>query len=476
VRSEWSDGTLSGMGVGVLAMASIAVPVLSICYLICRVTYRTSSSVWRKTEGRPVLRVIAATIAAGLLALVAWSWWPNDQYHPIRPDERGTVFQAVRSDAASLPDDPVGGSGQHMAIGSSRYAMPPTLTLFGQRVPQQPAVPAVYFLGQRIMPAIYVVDGTGTAAASSLRDEVGEALASGGDLSTPPGTEDPPATGEGTGAGTVVVPLPSDPALVPLPAEGVHDNRAIARNVEDGSTVYDTAFTIVWVVGDIVDQTNVADARASCTDCVTVAVAFQVVLVQSEARIVIPENHAVALNVDCDGCTTFAIATQLVFTVPETLTDDAMSELQHLWSALVALEQRIQEIPLADLYGEISALEAAFVSFLSSDTVQAAGDTAAVGAVGAGTGSSTTTVPGTTSGADGPTPGSDSEASTPSETTSPTTTSSTTSTTAPTTTTTAPTTTTTTTAPTTTTTAPTTTTTAPTTTIPEPATPEGSGG
>ena len=81
------------------------------------------------------------------------------------------------------------------------------------------------------------------------------------------------------------------------PAEG--DNQALAVNTKDGSVTYDLAFALVWAEGDEVLNVNEAHAYASCSNCVAVAVAFQVVLIMDDAQVVVPQNLAVSANYDC---------------------------------------------------------------------------------------------------------------------------------------------------------------------------------
>jgi hypothetical protein len=59
---------------------------------------------WRRTEGSPAARGVAMLVGAGLIASVAWLWWPNGEYKPIQPGERGTIQGAV----AALDELPSG--------------------------------------------------------------------------------------------------------------------------------------------------------------------------------------------------------------------------------------------------------------------------------------------------------------------------------------------------------------------------------
>jgi hypothetical protein len=65
--------------------------------------------------------------------------------------------------------------------------------------------------------------------------------------------------------------------------------------------------------GDNLQSENVASAYShDCTDCRTVAVAVQAVLVSGSPSTSEPKNVAVALNERCVRCTTFAYAYQYV--------------------------------------------------------------------------------------------------------------------------------------------------------------------
>jgi len=94
---------------------------------------------------------------------------------------------------------------------------------------------------------------------------------------------------------------------------GGHDNSAVAVNTKDGSSLFRFAFNITRVTGSVVDPTNAAVAYASCTECRTVAVAIQIVLVEGSPTVFTPENVAVAINDGCNTCQTLASAYQFVF-------------------------------------------------------------------------------------------------------------------------------------------------------------------
>jgi putative peptide zinc metalloprotease protein len=90
------------------------------------------------------------------------------------------------------------------------------------------------------------------------------------------------------------------------------DNVAIAINTRDGSSVFRFSFSIRRALKGVVDSRNLAAAYASCSDCSTTAVAFQVVLASGEVLVVTAENLAIAINEECEGCETLAVAHQWI--------------------------------------------------------------------------------------------------------------------------------------------------------------------
>jgi hypothetical protein len=85
--------------------------------------------------------------------------------------------------------------------------------------------------------------------------------------------------------------------------------------------------------GDNLQSENVASAYShDCTDCRTVAVAVQAVLVSSSPSTSEPKNVAVALNDHCLRCTTFAFAYQYVVSTngPVQLDDQARADIRRV--------------------------------------------------------------------------------------------------------------------------------------------------
>jgi putative peptide zinc metalloprotease protein len=118
------------------------------------------------------------------------------------------------------------------------------------------------------------------------------------------------------------------------------DNTAVVVNTKDGSSLFKFSFNIARVMQDTVDNANAAVAVASCTDCQTTALAIQFVLVMGEPDVFIPQNLALAMNIECTLCDTLASAYQFVIQVdgPVRITPEGKRRLHELRKELAALE------------------------------------------------------------------------------------------------------------------------------------------
>ena len=152
----------------------------------------------------------------------------------------------------------------------------------------------------------------------------------------------------------------------PLPPED-GDNQALAVNTTDDSVVYDVAFALVWAEGDEVLNVNEAHAYASCSRCVTVAVAFQVVLIVDDASVVVPQNLAVAANYECFECITVALASQLVLSVDGPPGQQELVSLQALWNELLEFGHHITSYNLDQITAQLDAFQDQIMAILGVD-------------------------------------------------------------------------------------------------------------
>ncbi len=296
----------------ILAIAVVTLPIIAIAFVFGRIVYGIVRAIWRRTEGRPVRRTGAGAAVLAAAALLALAWWPDpERYQPIRPYEDGTIFAV-----ANLPLP---------TTGSDPTARPRTTTDHGGEV-------------TTVLPS-----------SDSLP------------------TEDEPQLA------LVLVPEGSDgteePAWIfpfnePLPPE-IGDNQALAVNTTDGTVKYNVAVAMVWVTGDEpVLNTNEAYAFASCADCVTVAVAFQVVLIVGEANVIVPQNLSGALNYECFECITASIASQLVVTIDSLPDEERQIALADLWEEIMAFAETIPTRPLADVIAQLDEYKAQILEIL----------------------------------------------------------------------------------------------------------------
>jgi putative peptide zinc metalloprotease protein len=326
---EWSDAAvnwsagrnLDAVG-GVLAVGAVALPVVAMGMIVSRLVGRGARTVWRRTAGRPMRRTGAGLLAAGLAAVVALAWWPTpDRYRPVQPYEGGTLL-----DVAGM-----------------------TLAAAGVDLPAPPPVRG----GELV-----TVLPSGEPLPTEDEPQMAMVLVPSGSTASPAGTSPEDTTA-----------VAAEPAWVfpfnePLPPEP-GDNQALAVNTTDGTATYDVAVAMVWVTDDDpVLNVNEAYAFASCSDCVTVSVAFQVVVIVGSADVVVPQNLSAAVNYDCFRCITASVASQLVLTVDALPGVEQQVALADVWDEITAFAGSIPAMPLADVITRLEGFKGEIVSIL----------------------------------------------------------------------------------------------------------------
>jgi len=95
---RWLDaGSWAGALAGLIGTASVMLPVAASVYVLSRVARKATRKVWSVAGRAPAGRLLAAVAGLALAAGLAWLWWPNGEYRPIQPGERGTLGDAVRA-------------------------------------------------------------------------------------------------------------------------------------------------------------------------------------------------------------------------------------------------------------------------------------------------------------------------------------------------------------------------------------------
>ena len=102
-RLRASDGAAE-MGVGAFRIAALVMPPAAMSLSLSRSIRMALCGIGRWSSGSAPRRIAAVAGAAAAVAATAFVWWPNGDYQPIRPGERGTIGEAI----GSVPDIPSG--------------------------------------------------------------------------------------------------------------------------------------------------------------------------------------------------------------------------------------------------------------------------------------------------------------------------------------------------------------------------------
>ncbi len=316
------DGQPAGAILDVLSAVAVVLPLLGLGYLLVSLTRRIGARLWTATSDRPVRRGLLIAAALALAALLAASWWPSgDTYRPITASDRGTVLDAVSASRSTPLEAPASSTGKNP---------------------------------------------DGAVRGSGVRD--GDIAAARALYASPippqPTQED---------AALAVVLLPRDggtPWIFPFDkpgAPGPGDNQAFALNTTDGTTVYDVAFAFVWADDGTVLNKNEAYAFASCRDCTTVAIAFQIVLVIGQADVAIPQNLAGSLNYACVQCVTEALAQQIVLTLPGIPSEATIAELEALFTEIQEFGANLEGLSIEEVRARLTEYEAQLLEVVKDE-------------------------------------------------------------------------------------------------------------
>jgi hypothetical protein len=98
-----ADGLVAGTA-GVFQLLALVLPCAGMALTTGRVGTKLGAAAWLWSAGDPLRRSSLATVAVAGAGLLAFTWWPNGDYRPIQPGEKGTVQAGI----ASLAEIPSG--------------------------------------------------------------------------------------------------------------------------------------------------------------------------------------------------------------------------------------------------------------------------------------------------------------------------------------------------------------------------------
>jgi putative peptide zinc metalloprotease protein len=93
-RIREADGAAAG-AVGVLSLLALALPCLAVALSLGRAGKRVGGGVGKWASASVPRAALASAVTVALVGFAAYTWWPNGDYEPLRPGERGTVGEAL---------------------------------------------------------------------------------------------------------------------------------------------------------------------------------------------------------------------------------------------------------------------------------------------------------------------------------------------------------------------------------------------
>jgi putative peptide zinc metalloprotease protein len=102
IGPAFGDGQGLRGALDVIQMLFLVLPGAGLIFTAARVGRRTTNGAIKWSAGHPARRAILCAGLAGGVTVAALSWWPNGDYRPIQPGERGTI-EGLLSQIKALP-------------------------------------------------------------------------------------------------------------------------------------------------------------------------------------------------------------------------------------------------------------------------------------------------------------------------------------------------------------------------------------
>src|SRR5438270_1589737 len=91
IGPAFSHGLATTGVLDLVEMIFLVLPAAGLAYTAGRVGRRTLAGAVSWSSGHPERHAVLSAIGAAAVAVAAFSWWPNGEYRPIQPSERGTL-------------------------------------------------------------------------------------------------------------------------------------------------------------------------------------------------------------------------------------------------------------------------------------------------------------------------------------------------------------------------------------------------
>jgi putative peptide zinc metalloprotease protein len=120
-RDAFGEGHTGQGALSSVQMVTLALPALGMVVSSSRAGSRAFVGGWRWSEGAPMRRFALVSGTAAMLAAIGFVWYPNGEYKPIQPGERGTVQGAVAQFAALSTGRPALTPAREQALGGAPF-------------------------------------------------------------------------------------------------------------------------------------------------------------------------------------------------------------------------------------------------------------------------------------------------------------------------------------------------------------------